>query len=37
VHQIELEMQVEDLCNKQSELDTTRARYFELYDLAPMG
>jgi PAS domain S-box-containing protein len=37
VHQIELEMQVEELRNKQSELDTARARYFELYDLAPMG
>jgi len=37
VHQIELEMQVEELRIKQSELDVARARYFDLYDLAPMG
>ena len=37
VHQIELEMQVEELRNKQHELDAVRARYFDLYDLAPFG
>jgi PAS domain S-box-containing protein len=37
VHQIELEMQNEDLCRAQLELDTVRAHYFDLYDLAPVG
>ena len=37
VHQIELEMQNEDLRRAQAELDATRARYFDLYDLAPVG
>jgi len=37
IHQIELEMQVEELRKKQSELDVARARYFDLYDLAPVG
>ena len=37
VHQIELEMQNEELCSAQAELDTARARYFDLYDLAPVG
>ena len=37
VHQIELEMQNEELRRSQAELDATRARYFDLYDLAPMG
>ncbi len=37
IHQVELEMQNEDLCRAQLELETSRARYFELYDLAPVG
>ncbi|HQP26825.1 MAG TPA: PAS domain S-box protein, partial [Candidatus Syntrophosphaera sp.] len=37
VHQIELEMQNEELRRAQEQLDTERARYFDLYDLAPIG
>jgi hypothetical protein len=39
VHQIELEMQNEDLLRTQHDLDTARARYFDLYlyDLVPVG
>ncbi len=37
VHQIELEMQNEELRVSQLALDTAQARYFELYDLAPVG
>jgi PAS domain S-box-containing protein len=37
VHQIELTMQNEELLRAQAELFAERERYFDLYDLAPVG
>ena len=37
VHQLELEMQNEELRRAESERDTSQARYFDFYDLAPVG
>jgi PAS domain S-box-containing protein len=37
VHQSELEMQNVELRMAQTHLDVARARYFDLYDLAPVG
>jgi len=37
VHQIELEMQNEELQRAQAELDVSRNRYFDLYNFSPVG
>ncbi|MEI8372104.1 MAG: ATP-binding protein [Planctomycetota bacterium] len=37
VHQIELEMQNDELRKAHAELEAAKARYFDLYDLAPVG
>lgn len=37
VHQVELEMQNEELRRLQASIDVERARYFELFELAPVG
>ncbi|WP_052812921.1 PAS domain-containing sensor histidine kinase [Desulfonatronum thioautotrophicum] len=37
VHQIELELQNEELRTAYDELDVVKARYYDLYNLAPVG
>jgi PAS domain S-box-containing protein len=37
VHQIELEVQNEELLTIEGDLEMSRSRYFNLYDLAPVG
>ena len=37
LHQIELEMQNEELRRVKAEVEVSKARYFSLYDLAPVG
>lgn len=37
VHQIELEMQNEEMVRLQVELNESRTRYFDIYDMAPVG
>jgi len=37
VHQIELEMQNEELLRAQKELEDSRSKYADLYDFAPVG
>ncbi len=37
VHQIELEMQNEELRRSRAELEASHDRYFDLFDLAPVG
>jgi PAS domain S-box-containing protein len=37
IHQIALELKNEQLCQTLGELDASRARYFDFYDLAPVG
>ena len=35
-HQVELEMQNQELMRTKTDLELSRARYFELYDFAPV-
>jgi hypothetical protein len=36
-HQIELEMQNDELYNTRKELEISRSRYFDLFNLTPVG
>ena len=36
-HQVELEMQNQELVRTKTDLEVSRARYFELFDLAPVA
>jgi len=37
VHAVELDMQNEELLRAHQELENSKAKYFDLYDMAPMG
>ena len=37
VHRVELEMQTEELRSSQLQVEDSRKKYFDLYDLAPIG
>ncbi len=37
IHQIELALQNDELLRTQAELDASRSRYFELFNMAPVG
>ena len=37
VHRIELELQIEELQRMRAELEASQERYFDLYDVAPVG
>lgn len=37
IHQVELEMQIEELQKTQEELENAKSRYFELFESAPIG
>jgi|GEM_PF-1265243 len=37
IHQVELQMQIDEFAAKQSELDSERAKYYALFDLAPIS
>ncbi len=37
IHQIELDMQNDELLNTQAELETSKEKYIDLYDFAPVG
>lgn len=37
VHQVQLKMQNEELMQAQENLDIAKSKYFELYDMAPVG
>jgi PAS domain S-box-containing protein len=37
VHQVELELQNEELRRAQEELEASRSKFYDLYDLAPVG